>query len=314
MVDIVVVFFIVHHLLQVVVVGHMYWYVVREGLAQIGLGIISQIVLILIEVERIRERRVFHTIDMALGITLRIEELPTTTGNLVSTRCDVRLGDAEHRTRQDDVWRLDVLHGGHTTLEVQVDVQNVALAHRRDVCTRHITLYIVVLIDHGDDLLCREVEDVGAAGHKERARLRRCQTVDREVLLFVGESAISSCINNDTLWHCLTLAIGAACATCHTSSVAIYCMALIVILNSVGLTTIIIGTGSGEVQLSHLLLICITQTTVGIAGNNLSGSIRSITKDDGLLHDIVVTGFTRCHSDGSPIVLFVRQTLILGAG
>ena len=72
MVYVVVVFIIVHHLLQVVVVGHMYWYVVRERLAQIGLGIVSQIVLILIEVERIRERRLFHTIDMTLGITLRI--------------------------------------------------------------------------------------------------------------------------------------------------------------------------------------------------------------------------------------------------
>ena len=91
-------------------------------------------------------------------------------------------------------------------------------------------------------------------------------------------------------------------------------MALIVIWNGVGLTAIIIGTSSGKVQLSHFLSICITQTTISIAGNNLSGSIWGITKYDGLLHNIVVTGFTRCHSDGSPIVLFVRQTLILGAG
>ena len=165
MVDVVVVLLIVHHLLQVMVVGHMYRYVVREGLAQISLSIVSQVVLILIEVERISKRRVFHTIDMTLSITLCIEELPTTTGNLIGTRRNVRLWDTEHGTRQDDVWCLDILHGGHTTLEVQVDVQNVALAHRRDVCTRHVTLYIVILIDHGDDLLCREVEDVRAASH-----------------------------------------------------------------------------------------------------------------------------------------------------
>ena len=247
MVYIIVVLLVIHHLLQVVVVGHMYRYVVREGLAQIGLGIVSQIVLILIEVERIRERRVFHTIDMALGITLRIEELPTTTGNLVSTRCDVRLGDAKHRTRQDDVGCLDILHGGHTTLEVQVDVQNVALAHRRDVCTRHITLYIVVLIDHGDDLLCREVEDVGAAGHKERARLRRCQTVDREVRLFVHEVFIVTLTNDDTSRNCGGICISRTFAINTFDSTRKW-SGIETAIDGIAITAVIIGTGRGKVQ------------------------------------------------------------------
>ena len=51
-VDIVVVSLVVHHLLQVVVVGHAHWYVVREGLAQIRLGVVGQIVLVLVEIER----------------------------------------------------------------------------------------------------------------------------------------------------------------------------------------------------------------------------------------------------------------------
>ena len=187
-----------------------------------------------------------------------------------------------------------------------------ALAHRRDVCPRHITLYIVVLIDHGDDLLCREVEDVRTASHIERARFCWCQTMDREVLLFVSESTISSCINNNTSGYSLTLAIVAAGATGYTRRDTIHCMPLLVIGYLIGLATIIIGTRIGEVQLSHLLPICITQTTIGIAGNNLSSSIRRITKDDGFLHNIVVT--SRTNGDGSPIVLLISQTFIFSAG
>ena len=110
---------------------------------------------------------------MALGIALGIEELPAATGNLVSTRRDVWLRQAEGGTRQDDVWCLNIFHSRYTTLEVQVDVQHVALADGRDVLTRHIALYVVILIDDGDNLLRREVKDVRAACHIERTGLRR---------------------------------------------------------------------------------------------------------------------------------------------
>ena len=41
-----------------------------------------------------------------------------------------------------------------------MDIQYVAFAHWCNVLTIHITLYIVILIDNGDNLLLREVEDI----------------------------------------------------------------------------------------------------------------------------------------------------------
>ena len=75
-----------HHLCQVVVVSHTHLNGVRVCLTEIGLGVVCQIVAILIPVKRISGRRVFYAIDMALGVRLLLEELPSTTCYLVGTR------------------------------------------------------------------------------------------------------------------------------------------------------------------------------------------------------------------------------------
>ena len=207
MVDVVVVIRGLHDLLQVVVVGHAHGNVIGVGLAQIALGIVGQEVLVLIEVERVGDGGVFHAVDVALGIGLGVEELPAATGNLVGTGCHVRFGDADGGTGQDDVRSLDVLHGGHATLEVQVDVQHVVFAYGRDMHSVHVALYVVILVDDGDDLLGREVEDVGVARHIQCAGLRRCHAVDGEVLLQVDDILIAittlniGCFYDSTCWN-----------------------------------------------------------------------------------------------------------------
>ena len=146
---------------------------VRISLTQIGLGVVSQPVLVLIEIEWLLRVDILNTIDMAFSIRLRLKQFPTTTRDFVSTRCDVWLRHRQSRTRQDDVRLMDILHGRNTTLEVQVDIQDMALAYRCDVLTSHITLYIVILVDHGDNLLLREVEDIRTASDVQRTSFRR---------------------------------------------------------------------------------------------------------------------------------------------
>ena len=89
-VDVVVVSLGIHHLLQVMVVSHADRNMVRVGLTQIRLGVVSQIILILIEVQRFFGRRILYTIDMAFSIALFLEQFPTATCDFVSTRGNIR--------------------------------------------------------------------------------------------------------------------------------------------------------------------------------------------------------------------------------
>ena len=180
-----VVLLIVHDALQVVVVGHADGYVIRVGLAQVGLGIVGQIEAILIPVERIDRRCIGHTVDMALGIRLRLEEFPSATSNFVSTRCYRRYAHGDAGTWQHDGRRIDVLYLWYAALEVDVDVHHMAFADWYDMHTVDIALFVIILIDDGDNLLRREVVDVGIACHIQRTGLHRRYTVDGEVLLIV---------------------------------------------------------------------------------------------------------------------------------
>ena len=72
-----VVLLIVHDVLQVVVVGHGHRHIVRIALTQIGLGVVSKHVAVLIPVERIDSRNVFPAVGMAYSITLFLEQLPS---------------------------------------------------------------------------------------------------------------------------------------------------------------------------------------------------------------------------------------------
>ena len=103
---------------------------------------------------------------MALSVCCCTEQLPSTTCHLVGTRCYVRLTQTNLATRQYQLRSLDVLDKRHTALEVDVDVHHMALADGRNVAVG-VALLVVVLIDSGDNLLRREVEDVRLATHIE---------------------------------------------------------------------------------------------------------------------------------------------------
>ena len=109
-VHIVVMLGIIQHLLQVVVVCHTQRYMVRISLTQIGLGIVSDKVTVLIPIERIEVRRVLYTIDMTLCVSFVLEDFPSTTSNFISTRCYDWFTQSHVVTRQDELWHLDILH------------------------------------------------------------------------------------------------------------------------------------------------------------------------------------------------------------
>ena len=52
-----------------------------------------------------------------------------------------------------------------------MDIHHMTFADGCDMCTVLITFLVVVLIDHGDNLLRREVVDVGMASHIQCAGL-----------------------------------------------------------------------------------------------------------------------------------------------
>ena len=98
-VHVVVVLLVLQHLRQVVVVGHTHLYVVRIGLTEVCLGIISQVIAVLIPVERIELRRVFNAVDVTFSVSDLLEEFPSTARYLVGTRCHMRLTDTDERAR-----------------------------------------------------------------------------------------------------------------------------------------------------------------------------------------------------------------------
>ena len=65
-----------------------------------------------------------------------------------------------------------------------------ALADRCNIAAG-IALLVVVLINHGDNLLLRQVVDVGVAGYVERAGLHRSNTFDEEACLLVGQAVVA---------------------------------------------------------------------------------------------------------------------------
>ena len=191
MVHVVVVLLVVHHLLHVVIVGHADLYGVRIGLAEIGQGVVFQIVAVLIPVQRVAVGYELNTVGMALGIANALEQLPSATSNLVSSRCDDRLLYTDVGAWYDDSRRGDVINGRNTALELQVDVQHMALTVRYDVAV-HVAHLVIVLVDDSDDSLLRQVVDVRVTGHEERTGLYRSFTVDAEVPLLVGKTPIGS--------------------------------------------------------------------------------------------------------------------------
>ena len=199
MVDIVVVLLIVHHLLQVMVVGHIQLHRFRIGPAKTGLCIVGNPIVVLIPIERglvVIERR---TVIVRCGIVVVGEDFPSWLCDTESTLGNRRDIHSESGSRQYKVRLVDLTNHRHTTLEVDVDVQDMALTYWCHIETWFVALIVFIEIDDGDDLLCRQVVDIRLARYIECADLRRRCAMDHKALLEVTQTIISSFINDDTL-------------------------------------------------------------------------------------------------------------------
>ena len=105
------------------------------------------------------------------------------------------LTHTDESTWQHNLRRLNVLDGRNTALEQHMDIHHMALADRSNMCARGIALLVVVLVNDGDNLLLREVEDVREAAYIQRAGLRRSNTVDGEVCLVVLQTCVVALID-----------------------------------------------------------------------------------------------------------------------
>ena len=169
-----VVYLVIHHLLEVVVVGHVYRHGVGVCLASIkGLRIVSDVEFILIPVKRLTGWCIFLTAEVALSIFLGFEQFPTATDNLIAIRVDTRHTHRDAITRQHDVGFLNIFHRRNTVLKGHMDSHHMTLADRRDMGTTLIAFLIVVLVDDGDNLLLREVVEVGITAHIQRTCFHR---------------------------------------------------------------------------------------------------------------------------------------------
>ena len=109
---------VLHHLLQVVVVGYRDRYMIRVCLTKIGLSIVSNIIAILIPVERVDAWIILYTIGMTLSIVHFLVEFPSTTSYLVGTRRYSRRTQRDSHSWQNNTWFGDVLNIRNTALEL----------------------------------------------------------------------------------------------------------------------------------------------------------------------------------------------------
>ena len=266
---------IVKHLCQVVVVGYAHRHGIRIGLTEIGLCVVSQIESMLVPVERICCWRIFYTVDMALGVGLLLEEFPSTTRYLVGTWRHVRLTDTDERARQHNLRSLDVLDIRNTALENDVDVHYVALADRSYVCTRSITLLVVVFVNDGDNLLLREVEDVREAAYIQRAGLCGSDTVDAEVLLPVGQLAVVVFCDKETYRHLAVYVVSTGLGSTFTSNTS-YSDTFGILTHLIAFAAVvvfIVHITVRECQRGDICLIGVTQASISACRNDGAHSV-----------------------------------------
>ena len=304
MVNVVVVFLCLHHLLQVVVVRHRELYRVRIGLTQIRLCVICHPVTILIPVHRCAVIDVRLSVFVHLGIIFVGEDFPSGAGNLKCTRLHRRQFQSDHCTwqhdgrigKRSDLWC--------TTLEVDVDVHDMTFADRRDVITTFIALLILIHIDDRDNLLLREIIDVTLTIHVKRGGLDRCRTVDSEARLKVLQLFIVVCVNKGTLTNCSTaiVIIISASITQHFESYTFTLLADGVLLTTIVIMyfiiyriTLVICTCLSYILRTKLYLIDIVillvfcQRVKDLLFDGLTHSIWDVTLDEWLLHHVIGT-------------------------
>ena len=307
MVNVVVVFLCLHHLLQVVVVRHRELYRVRIGLTQIRLCVVCHPVTILIPVHRCAVIDVRLSVFVHLGIIFVGEDFPSGAGNLKCTRLHRRQFQSDHCTwqhdgrigKRSDLWC--------TTLEVDVDVHDMTFADRRDVITTFIALLILIHIDDRDNLLLREIIDVTLTIHVKRGGLDRCRTVDSEARLQILQFLVVISVNKGALLNSLSnfVSISGTCTTHITQHFESYTFtlladdvlltAIVIILFLIYRITLVICTCLIYILLTKLylsdigFLLVFCQRVKDLLFDGLTRSIWDVTLDEWLLHHVIGT-------------------------
>ena len=188
MIHIEVVLLILHHSIEVVVVGHRQRHIVRIGLTQIGLRVECQeYLLVLIPVERSTVNRERCTIAVQLSIVLRCEQLPTAGQYLIKTRIYTRSFHTECGTRQYSRRYIQRTNLRSTALQLQVDVNHVQLVDQAYTFTLVIGFIVGVLIDNANHLLRRYILSIRLTRDVQGCSLCWLGALDCEELLVVGD-------------------------------------------------------------------------------------------------------------------------------
>ena len=271
-----------HHLPQVVVVGHAERYGIGIGLTEVGLGVVGQILTVLIPVDRCLVGEL-PAIAVALGVLLVLEDLPAAAHDLIGTRLHGGLEESHIVARQDSSRRAEVANLGHTTLEVDMDIDDMALRDRLDMRTALVALGIVVTEDDGDDTVLLQVEDIRLSGDIERGQFLRSITLDGEMLLEVRQLLVVVLTDEHTGTYVTTLADGrAGTDICHG-------MAVHVVADAVVRTTVIIGVvqlAVAEREGGHMTLLVVGQITVSLGRDDLSDGVRLVATGKGHIDHI----------------------------
>ena len=271
-----------HHLPQVVVVGHAERYGIGIGLTEVGLGVVGQILTVLIPVDRCLVGEL-PAIAVALGVLLVLEDLPAAAHDLIGTRLHGGLEESHIVARQDSSRRAEVANLGHATLEVDMDIDDMALRDRLDMRTALVALGIVVTEDDGDDTVLLQVEDIRLSGDIERGQFLRSITLDGEMLLEVRQLLVVVLTDEHTGTYVTTLADGrAGTDICHG-------MAVHVVADAVVRTTVIIGVvqlAVAERKGGHMTLLVVGQITVSLGRDDLSDGVRLVATDKGHIDHI----------------------------
>ena len=180
-----VVLLVQHHLVEVVVVGHGELYGVGVGLAQIGLGVVGHVVAVLIPEHLRVVVDVRLSVLVAGGIGQVGKEFPSGSQNLKCSGFYIRHLQTHRGAWQHGVGFGELAYLGHAALELQVDVDDMALGDGRDVHAGFVALFVFIGEHDGDHLVLAEVEDVRFAGHDERGGLHRRAAIDGEELLLL---------------------------------------------------------------------------------------------------------------------------------
>ena len=169
-----------HHVGDVMVVTHAERYIVRVGLAQIGLSVVGNLVIILIPIHGGVVVDEGLSVLAFCSICRVVKDFPSAAEDFERAGGYFWHFQTDSGARQYRIGLGEFSNLGYATLELQVNIHDMPFADGLNVHTRLVALLIFVEIDNGDDFFLAEVIDVTLAGDIERAGLHWDITGDGE--------------------------------------------------------------------------------------------------------------------------------------